>query len=571
MLMSHNIPVFQSLENILSQYSCCCVVMGTGCGKTYVAVEYLNKYNLKALVVAPRNSICDSWSNHTDKVDTITYQKLSISYKDIDFTKYDVVICDEVHHIGAPRWGAPIKYLIDNKLVKVIGLTESSVRYSDGGRDVAEEFFYGNIVYGESVSSAIDKKILNPVTYVGAMYNSDGLKKTLRGKIQSRLYAKLNLVLNNTPDVTEILKKHMLPGKRKGIIFASSIEDIESAISFVKSVYPDVEIKHVHSKQASSYNEDAMQWFKDTDEGYLCSVDMISEGVHIKGVNTLIMLRRTESVNLFNQQLGRCLDANSKEPAILFDLVNNKHSIRIIQNKVRVKTNTLFDSIKISVAPSSQLIVHDYTKDILDILEEIKISLNGSWSEEEDNILRKYYPTEGSDCYDRFINRTKIAVMQRASILGITYTEHSWTEEELNIVKEYYPSEGSSILSRLPGKTLYAVKAQARRMKVYSKAFLKWTDEEIKIIKDNYAELGGLKLQELIPNHSATEIMHKAKSLGIKKTTKKVMCIELEQVFDNAKEAARQLNISNKYANTSILECCRGKLKSAYGYHWKFV
>ena len=145
MLLEHNIDVFNNLEQTLKNNNCCCVIMGTGVGKTYVTSEYLDKHNLKALIVAPRNSICDSWQKHRSNIDTITYQKLANIYKDIDFSNYDVVVCDEVHHIGAPTWGKPIKYLIDNNIVKVIGLTESSIRYTDGGKDVAEDFFNGNV------------------------------------------------------------------------------------------------------------------------------------------------------------------------------------------------------------------------------------------------------------------------------------------------------------------------------------------------------------------------------------------------------------------------------------------
>ena len=83
--------------------------MGTGVGKTYVTSEYLDINNLKALVVSPRNSINKSWEKHTQRVETVTYQKLANIYKDIDYSHYDVVICDEVHHIGAPKWGKSIK------------------------------------------------------------------------------------------------------------------------------------------------------------------------------------------------------------------------------------------------------------------------------------------------------------------------------------------------------------------------------------------------------------------------------------------------------------------------------
>ena len=534
MLLVHNIPVYKQLIDVLSSDNCACVVMGTGVGKSYVALEYLTQNKLTALVVSPRTSINESWEKLCGKkVDTITYQKLANIYKSVDYSFYDVIICDEVHHIGAPKWGEPIKFLIDSGK-KVIGLTESSIRYTDGARDVATEFFHGNIVKGEDVSSAIEKQILNPVTYVGAMYNSDGLKKTIRGKIQSRLYAKLNLVLNKTPTVQEILKKNMPDGKRKGIIFASTINDINYAIDFMHSVYPDVVIKFVHSKRPASYNAEVFDWFKKTKEGYICSVDMISEGVHIKGVNTLIMLRRTESLNLFNQQLGRCLDANSKKPSIIFDLVNNKYSIRIINGKTRVKTNSIFDSSKLNVVPSEQLIVKDYTKDIVEVLEEIKLSIAGKWTKEDIELMKKYYVLEGtkiskrlskvysyggivaqaqslglifdkgywSDDEDQFLinnyplhgltycckllpNRSREAIKGRIDRLCLKKIEPHhipWSSEEDSIVRKYYPIEGYEVLNRLPGRTLVQLKRYVNNNKIRRK-ISDWSPEEDEIVK----------------------------------------------------------------------------------------
>ena len=612
MLMNHNIKVFKDLEQTLQQTNCCCVVMGTGCGKTYVASEYLNKYNLKALVVSPRNTINESWENHTNRVDTITYQKLANIYKDIDFKTYDLIICDEVHHVGAQKWGKPIKYLIENNH-KVVGLTESTIRYSDGAKDVAEEYFNGNVVYGENVASAIEKNILNPVTYVGAMYNSDGLKKTLRGKIQSRLYAKLNLTLNKTPTIQEILKKNMLPGKRKGIIFASTIEDIKSAIEFVKSVYPNVTIKFVHSKQPESHNEEAFEWFRNTDEGYICSVDMISEGVHIKGVNTLIMLRRTESVNLFNQQLGRCLDASSKEPAILFDLVNNKYSLRIINNRLKVRTNSMFGYGKLNIVPSEQLIIKDYTKDIVDVLEEIKQSLNNNWTKEEtdllinfykehptghglktfakqylpqrtfdavrgrakylnltvctkytpeeDEIIKKYYPTEGVKCLSRLPGRTKGSLYDRAITLGVIYNSTKYTPEEDEIIKKYYILEGETIMQRLPNRTWRNVIQRAYKLGVKSEYFNKWTDKEISLLKQYYKTN---LLMQMLPNKTQGAIAKKIKQLGLLDNAK-VICLETGKVYNNIYQT-----VSNPKNICIILKHLRGDRPDAYGYHWKW-
>lgn len=48
---------------------------------------------------------------------------------------------------------------------------------------------------------------------------------------------------------------------------------------------------------------------------------------------------------------------------------------------------------------------------------------------------------------------------------------------------------------------------------------------------------------------------------------KQVYCIELDQIFENAKEASIQTNS----AYTSILRCCKKERLTAGGYHWQYI
>lgn len=50
------------------------------------------------------------------------------------------------------------------------------------------------------------------------------------------------------------------------------------------------------------------------------------------------------------------------------------------------------------------------------------------------------------------------------------------------------------------------------------------------------------------------------------KRKKSVYCIELNQVFESASEAARQL----KLERANISACCAGRLLTTGGYHWKY-
>ena len=53
----------------------------------------------------------------------------------------------------------------------------------------------------------------------------------------------------------------------------------------------------------------------------------------------------------------------------------------------------------------------------------------------------------------------------------------------------------------------------------------------------------------------------------IRTSNKRVMCVETGEVFDSIKEASVKyvINIAN------ICACCRGRVKSANGYHWRYA
>lgn len=49
--------------------------------------------------------------------------------------------------------------------------------------------------------------------------------------------------------------------------------------------------------------------------------------------------------------------------------------------------------------------------------------------------------------------------------------------------------------------------------------------------------------------------------------SKQVLCVETGVIYPSTQEVERQLG----FANTHIGSCCNGKLKTAYGYTWKYV
>lgn len=402
MLLEHNIDVYNRLEEYLAKDNKAIVVIGTSGGKTTTALEYLYRHNCRGLAICPNKLILDSWSEYSE-VDTISYQSFAKRYMSIDYSKYGVIICDEVHHAGADIWGVGIQYVLDKNFCKVIGLTATPVR-SDG-KDVADTLFGGNICKGIDVKDGIMKHIFHPFSYVGAYYDSESVRDEWKDKASEILLGKLDLAINNTPTVRDILRTNMPHGKRKGIVFVSDTEAVNDALSIMMDAFPYEDYRVIHSGMSDADVRVNKEWFKNTDHGYLVAINMISEGAHYNGVNTLIMLRRTCSRLVFEQQIGRIVTLTKYlDPhAIVFDLVNNAKTVKnFVKSMKEIKEEFGEAGIKaiLSIrgvsAVSDQIIVKDYTSDIVSVIEEIKKDMDDKWEEWEDEIIRRYYATEGA-------------------------------------------------------------------------------------------------------------------------------------------------------------------------------
>lgn len=77
-------------------------------------------------------------------------------------------------------------------------------------------------------------------------------------------------------------------------------------------------------------------------------------------------------------------------------------------------------------------------------------------------------------------------------------------------------------------------------------------------------------MQSLKPQKEKHELKSRRRSFDEGKTitsNKRVTCVETGEVFDSIKEA------SLKYGchGSNISACCKGRVKSANGYHWRYA
>lgn len=405
-LLEHNMTLFYDLDETLMTSDRALVVLGTGLGKTTTGLAYLRKYGYKAIVLCPNNTIVQGWQDNPE-VTAITYQKFMNSYMKEDYSKYQVLICDEAHHCTAARWGEGIRYVLENGLLKVIGLTATPKEKKDKKNfETTAEFFNHKVCQGYTVLDGIENGKIHDFSYVGAIYDTSGLREKYANIDDKTLLGELDLELNNTPTMDEILTKHMPDSKRKGIIFVSSIEAMDEAESIMRNLYPNMEYRRLHSLLPHEETENNRKWFQEADEGYLLAVNMISEGAHYKGVNTLIMFRRTQSSLVFNQQLGRIITlARDEDPhAIVFDLVNNANLIENAGDRFATSLKQAYKARKErgGKEKSDQIIIADCTEKISEVLDKIL---------ERFSYRRKIYCIE--------LKRTFSSVIEAADFAGV--------------------------------------------------------------------------------------------------------------------------------------------------------
>jgi len=85
-----------------------------------------------------------------------------------------------------------------------------------------------------------------------------------------------------------------------------------------------------------------------------------------------------------------------------------------------------------------------------------EVASNKPWTDEEDAILRKCYPSGGTDAVCDELGKSGYersygAVMSRASALGVRRVDNSkgqWSDDEVRIVREFYPIGGVIAVER---------------------------------------------------------------------------------------------------------------------------
>ena len=365
-LYPHNQAALNHLEEALKYTRRAAVIQPTGTGKSFVALAFIERRpNNSFLYLAPSTHIFNQLKHHAGHTDVLlhttmmTYQKLCLLHEDeLGKLEPDYIILDEFHRCGADDWGSAVDHLLALYVeCFLIGFTATPVRYLDkaGTRDMSEELFHGSIASYYTLQDAINDKVLPVPHYVlGDILMNErvsSLETALTqvasyGRARTAGYSLLESLKRNMAEaqgIDEIFKCHMPNRFAKLIVFCRNLEhSAQCREDMHRWLGPGKKIREYVCRSDEKAADIELNAFAGDNERnairLLYCVDMLNEGIHIKDVDGVVMLRPTISPIVYLQQIGRCLACSSdgSTSPVIFDLVNNYESARVEESGQRV-------------------------------------------------------------------------------------------------------------------------------------------------------------------------------------------------------------------------------------------
>lgn len=422
-LRPHNRYTYKEVKAVLENKNRVAVPNATGTGKSFIILQILFDYRYKkSIVLAPTNEILDGlkklapWSITNCKF--YTYSKFFALYSKgkLEELNIDLIILDEMHRAGALNWGKAVKYVLNkNNNSKIIGLSATPIRFLDNNRDMINELFYGSSTTPISLSEAIVRKILPMPIYVSAMYDLD---KEIEKKL--RLMKSLNISLEDKRKYIEelnvykgkwereskienIIKKHLPKSKKlKFIIFCENNKHLikmkdEVNKWFNSALDNKFNIKSFVITSINKRSKENLAKFEsennDNELKLLFAISKLNEGIHIRNITGIVMLRNTKSPSIYYQQLGRCLTTDSvDENPIVFDFVDNIDNLELVNFRKNLEEAKLFNNVyrrQIGLQDDDiRLCLYEEHEEVILELKNIERKITYNWEESFESLLK---------------------------------------------------------------------------------------------------------------------------------------------------------------------------------------
>lgn len=227
------------------------------------------------------------------------------------------LIIDEFHHAEAKSYK---KLFSQTNPDQVVGLTATPER-TDGLDLVWREEFGGRIASELRLWDALGQDLLAPFHYFGIGEDLDfSSVPWATGRYEAQAVS--NLITSNTFRNKRVLRElnSKLPDltKMRALVFCVSVDHANQVAS-------DFSREGVITKAVTATTQNRGAIIQELRQGLIqaiATVDVFNEGVDIPEVDTIVLLRPTESPTVFLQQIGRGLRrAPDKDQVLILDFI----------------------------------------------------------------------------------------------------------------------------------------------------------------------------------------------------------------------------------------------------------
>ncbi|MDX3310754.1 DUF3427 domain-containing protein [Streptomyces sp. ME08-AFT2] len=371
-------------------------------------------------------------------VQSLNLQRL----EELNPERFDVIVIDEFHHATAETYRRVIEHF---RPAELLGLTATPERMD--GRNVQDEFFNGRIAAELRLWEALENDLLCPFHYFGLPDGTDLTHLDWRSGVYDR----------------EQLGRLYTGDEARARIVIKQVKDKLSAPATMRALGFCVNKKHAHFMaecfrragfQAAALDSDSepevrQRTLDDLKAGriqVIFSVDLFNEGLDIPDVDTLLLLRPTNSATVFLQQLGRGLRRTPNKPVLtVLDFIGQHRADFRFEEQFRALTNLsrnrLIDNIEqgFPQLPSGcQIILEGKSKDL--VLDNIRTQLKATIT-----TLAKEVRDYGTRQLAAYLRES------RRDIQELYKSDNSWTKvlRRAGFIREDEPSGEAELLKRV--------------------------------------------------------------------------------------------------------------------------
>ncbi|WP_409471887.1 DUF3427 domain-containing protein [Streptomyces sp. HC307] len=365
------------------------------------------------------------WNHVFASVQSLNVQRL----EQLDPGHFDVIVIDEFHHATANTYRRVLDHFRPSEL---LGLTATPERMD--GLNVQDEFFDGRIAAEMRLWEALEADLLCPFHYFGIPDGTDLTQLNWRagsydrdelGNLFTASHVRALIVVKQVKD------KISNPAAMRALGFCVTKAHAHfMAEEFRKAGF---QAAALDSDSTPAERERKLTDLKTGKIQVIFSVDLFNEGLDIPEVDTLLLLRPTNSATVFLQQLGRGLRRTTAKPVLtVLDFIGQHRAEFRFEEQFRALTNLsrnrLVDSIErdFPQLPSGcQIILEGKSKDL--VLDNIRTQLNATITTLAKEV--RDYSTPRLDAYLR---------ESRRDIKELYKSDNSWTKvlRKAGIIKE---------------------------------------------------------------------------------------------------------------------------------------